>query len=83
MATRFDKSESAWMPVLPAAAKEVIFWCAVLVAVVSGAVLIGRMDEIFRFPDPAVASTAAASTTKLVPQPSLDALLVKAGQSAR
>lgn len=78
MAARFDKSESAWMPVLPAAAKEVIFWCAVLVAVVSGAVLIGRMDEIFRFPDPAV-----ASTTKLVPQPSLDALLVKAGQSAR
>ena len=83
MAARFDKPESPWMPVLPAAAKEVIFWCAVLVAVVSGAVLIGRMDAIFRFPDPAVSSTAAAPATKLVPQPSLDALLAKAGESGR
>lgn len=74
MAARFDKPVSRWIPELPDAAKEVIFWCAVLVAVVSGAVLIGRMDAVFRFPEPAGPSAPA-----LAPAPA--ALLAQAHES--
>jgi hypothetical protein len=63
MAARFDKPDSRWMPVPPAAAKEAVFWCAVLVAVVSGAILVGRMDAVFRFPEPAASSTVSAAPT--------------------
>ncbi|MFO1204284.1 MAG: hypothetical protein U1E63_00750 [Burkholderiales bacterium] len=57
MAAGCDKVENRWKPALPQAAKEVIFWCAVVVAVVSGGVLIGQMDAVWRFPEPAEAAT--------------------------
>ena len=61
MAARIDKPESRWVPAMPEAAKEVVFWCAVLVAVVSGAVLIGHMDAVWRFPIPAAQSEAVVA----------------------
>lgn len=61
MAARIDKPESRWVPAMPEAAKEVVFWCAVLVAVVSGAVLIGHMDAVWRFPIPAAQSEAVVT----------------------
>lgn len=65
MAAGCDKAGNRWKPAVPQAAKEVIFWCAVLVAVVSGGVLIGRMDALWRFPEPA----AAAAKLPAVPAP--------------
>jgi hypothetical protein len=63
MAARFGNSESSWKPLLPQAAKELIFWCAVLVAVVSGGVLVAQMDAIWRFPDPPGTTTDLASAS--------------------
>ncbi len=67
MAARFEDREGRWVPVLPEMAKEVIFWCAVLVAVVSGAVLIGHMDAVWRFPIPAAQSASVAATVEASP----------------
>jgi hypothetical protein len=41
---------------IPEMVREVVFWCAVLVVVVSGAVLIGQMEPVWQFPPPAVHS---------------------------
>ncbi len=77
MGAGFDKAENRWKPAVPQAAKEVIFWCAVLVAVVSGGVLIGQMDAVWRFPEPA----EAAAKTQQAPLP--DTHVLGAGGSVR
>ena len=82
MAARFENRESRKMPVIPETVKEMIFWCAVLVAVVSGAVLIGRMDSVWRFPSPATQSAIVAAIpatptdSQLSAKPSIDTLLL-------
>jgi hypothetical protein len=47
MAARFEDRERQPASLLPSMAKEVVFWCAVLVAVISGAVLVGRLGTIW------------------------------------
>lgn len=50
MAARFESRESHKLPVFPEMAKEVIFWCTLLVAVVSGAVLVSQMAPSWPVP---------------------------------
>jgi hypothetical protein len=47
MTARFENRERLPAPLLPGMAKEVIFWCAVLAALTSGAVLIGGLGTIW------------------------------------
>ena len=76
MAARLENTESRKLPALPETAKELIFWCAVLVAVVSGAVLIGSMDALWRFPIPSAqsATVVASPDPKLAAGPSPDSI---------
>jgi hypothetical protein len=46
MAARFKNCACEPTPLLPQMAKEVMFWCAVLAALVSGAVLIGGLGTL-------------------------------------
>jgi hypothetical protein len=71
MAARLENTESRKLPALPETAKELIFWCAVLVAVVSGAVLIGSMDALWRFPIPSAQSATVVASPKPVTDPKL------------
>jgi hypothetical protein len=47
MTARFENREHRPAPLLPKMAKEVIFWCAVLAALMASAVLIGDFGAIW------------------------------------
>lgn len=47
MAARFENRVHQPAQLLPQMAREVIFWCAVLAAVASGAVLVGHLGTIW------------------------------------
>lgn len=84
-----ERVETKAPSLIPDMAKEVIFWCAVFVAVVTGAVLISQMGSGWPVSVPVARSAPIATPTAMAPSaapstfPSAsEALIVNASESA-
>jgi hypothetical protein len=88
MSARYDNRETQVFPFIPGMAKEVIFWCAVFIAVVTGAVLIGQMGPSWPVPVPlaqaAPVSVAAggSSVEERTATPASDTSILDASDSS-
>jgi len=68
MSVPYEIRKQQTLTVIPEMAKEVIFWCAVFVAVVTSAVLIGQIGSDWQIPVPSRALALAAASMSATEQ---------------